>query len=467
MKSLALRLTLLGVFVAAAGAAAYFSWTSKRLAHRGAAAAAHFDESAVGAERDLLELRSAQSAYVAAGQGEQFWTGKVDAAIARLRETLTTLRSEAAAPVAQSAIDNAASALQDFEQLDRRARNHVSSGQKLLASDLIFTDGFELAGAAAGSLEEARLAERNRRTGVLADLERREIAAAGAALAIGLIALGLLVPRTGDPAAIPDLAARIAPRPDRPTARLDSGASIDEGWSAAKVVPRAKPAAAAAAAPGTAVRPAARTVPAAAGARAAASATPSAPSAAAKVPPATDASAIVAAPAGPEPRPAPPSVDLSGVASLCSDLARVVDTQALPALLERAATVLDAPGIVLWIADPDGRELSPVVTHGYPPQVTSRLGTIPRDAENATASAFRTALLQTVTADTTSNGAIAAPLVTPAGCVGVMAAEVRNAGEGDAGKLAVAAIVAAQLATLVGPPSSRAQAQPRMEAAGA
>ncbi len=465
MKSLALRLTLLGVFVAAAGAAAYFSWTSKRLAHQGAAAAAHFDEAAVGAERDVLELRASQEGYVAAGQGEQFWTAKVDAAFGRLRETLTTLRTEAAAPGAQSAIDNAASALQDFEQLDRRARNHVSSGQKLLASDLIFTDGFELAGAAAGSIEEARLAERNRRTEVLAGLERREIAAAGAALAIGLITLGLLVPRTGDPAAIPDLAARIAPRTDRPSARLD-GASIDEGWSAAKVVPRAKSATATAApASGTAARPAARAVPAQASARAAASSAPSAASTAAKTPP---AAAAAATPAVSEPRPAPaPAVDLSGVASLCSDLARVIDTQALPALLERAAGVLDAPGIVLWIADPDGRELSPVVTHGYPPQVTSRLGTIPRDAENATASAFRTALLQTVNADTTSNGAIAAPLVTPAGCVGVMAAEVRNAGEGDAGKLAVAAIVAAQLATLVGPPSSRAQAQPRMEAAGA
>src|SRR5205085_4921149 len=86
------------------------------------------------------------------------------------------------------------------------------------------------------------------------------------------------------------------------------------------------------------------------------------------------------------------TVDLPGVASLCSDLARVVDTLALPAILARAAAVLDATGIVLWIADPDGHELSPVVTHGYPPQIVSRLGTILRDAENATASAFRTSL---------------------------------------------------------------------------
>jgi hypothetical protein len=95
----------------------------------------------------------------------------------------------------------------------------------------------------------------------------------------------------------------------------------------------------------------------------------------------------------------------------------------------------------------------------------SRLGTIVREAENVTASAFRTSLLQTVNADRVSNGAIAAPLVTAAGCVGVMAAEVPNLGEKDSAKLAAAAIVAAQLATLVGPPSARAHA--KVGAAGA
>jgi hypothetical protein len=152
-------------------------------------------------------------------------------------------------------------------------------------------------------------------------------------------------------------------------------------------------------------------------------------------------------------------LDFSTVARLCGDLARVVDTRALPAILERAADVLDAPGIVIWIADPDGRELSPIVTHGYPRAMVTRLGTILSDAENATASAFRTSLMQTVTADAVSNGAIAAPLVSPTGCVGVMAAEVRHHGEKDSAKLAAAAIVAAQLATLVGPPSTRSHAK--------
>jgi hypothetical protein len=96
--------------------------------------------------------------------------------------------------------------------------------------------------------------------------------------------------------------------------------------------------------------------------------------------------------------------------------------------------------------------------------MVTRLGTIARDAQNVTASAFRTGLVQTVLTDAVSNGAIAAPLITPRGPVGVMAAEVRGEGEKQAAKLAAASIVAAQLATLVGPPVSRAQPK---EASGA
>jgi len=158
-------------------------------------------------------------------------------------------------------------------------------------------------------------------------------------------------------------------------------------------------------------------------------------------------------------QPAPQRVDLEQMAAVCGDLARLADTRALPSLLERTASVLDASGIVLWIADPDGRELSPIVVHGYPPHLATRMGTILRDAENVTASAFRTGLAQTMKADTISSGAIAVPLVSPGGCVGVMAAEMKNGGEQHDALLAAATVIAAQLATLVGPPSTRAKAE--------
>jgi hypothetical protein len=135
-----------------------------------------------------------------------------------------------------------------------------------------------------------------------------------------------------------------------------------------------------------------------------------------------------------------------------------MDSRALTPALERAATILDASGIVIWIADPDGRELAPVIAHGYPQHLVSRLGAIARDAENVTAAAFRTGLIQTVESDAVSQGAIAAPLLTPAGPVGVMAAELSYDSERRETTRAVAAIVAAQLATLMGPPTRKGEA---------
>lgn len=410
MKSRAVRLALLSVFVAASGVTAYFFWVGESRFQTEIEAGRSFDERAGAAARDVLELRAAQQAYVAAGQGEEFWASKVSAGTADLRETLATLRMKAASLPAESALDNALSALQDFEQMDRRARDYARAGQKLVASDLIFADGFELSAAIAASLDQARTAEREVHDGAIRPDRRRELAAAAATGLLALLVIALLVPRVQTPGVetTEPQSGTLSLTP-LPAAKeidpLDLGRALDASWSSTRT------------------------------------------------------------PAGlPGPTEMNGGLDLPSIASLCSELAKVTDTRALPAILERAAAVLDASGIVLWIADPDSRELSPIVTHGYSPKVVSRLGTILRETENATASAFRTALLQTVRADAVSNGAIAAPLVTPTGCVGVMAAEVRHDGEQDSAKLAAASIIAAQLATLVGPPSARAQA--RTQASG-
>jgi len=397
MKNLAVRLTVLGLFVVASGVSAYLVWTSEGRARRDASEARAFENAALAVERTVLDLRAAQQAYVAAGQGDGFWISKVAAATVAVRNGLDALRSQAKSPQAQSMIENASSALQDFEQMDRRARDYTRNGQKLMASDLIFADGLEITGAMVASIEQARAAEAQASDTDRAVTTRAEAVAVGAAAVVAFVVILLLVPRP-DAAMVPAVETERAP-----VLELHSANAVTPDVSLGRTLPP----------PGKVAEPTGAALP----------------------------------------------FDLGTVASLCSDLARVVDTRALPALLERAAAVLDAPGIVLWIADPDGNELSPIVTHGYSQPMVTRLGTILKDAENATASAFRTSLLQIVAADAVSNGAIAAPLVTPAGCVGVMAAEVRHQGEKDSAKLAAASIVAAQLATLAGPPSTRAQAR--------
>ena len=162
MKSLAVRLTLLGLFVVATGVAAYLFWMGESTRTIRCTTARAFDAAAVGAGRDVLDLRASQQAYVAAGQGEEFWGAKVAAGTAALRDALTALRTQATSPSAQSLIDNASSALEDFEQMDRRARDYARGGQKLLASDLIFADGLGSTGAVSSSLDQARSAEASR-----------------------------------------------------------------------------------------------------------------------------------------------------------------------------------------------------------------------------------------------------------------------------------------------------------------
>jgi hypothetical protein len=434
VQSRVARLMLLVLFFATMMVAAFLFWRGETRGRTETAQAQTFDNSAQSASRALLDLRAAQQAYVAAGQDGEFWARKVAQHVAALRSGMKTLKAESASPEAQRALDRTSSAIEDFTRVDKRALDYVRSNQRLLASDVIYGDGLELSEVGLTSLEQARTDELQARESAALTFRRRQMFALAAAAAGAMLTVVLLLPAAPAPASAStiSLADRAtAPRPAEPVAPL----SVDlprepesEGWSQSRQ----------STAPVENTEPAiVPVVPAAAAAEVESSAPPEALA------------------ADVQPDPPQPTTDFAGVASLCVDLARVVDTRALPALLDRAASLLDASGIILWIADPDGRELNPIFAQGYPLQLVNRLGTISRDAENATAAAFRTSLLQTVKADAISEGAIAAPLVTPGGCVGVMAAEVRHNAERQDMMLAAATIVAAQLATLMGPPSAR------------
>lgn len=144
----------------------------------------------------------------------------------------------------------------------------------------------------------------------------------------------------------------------------------------------------------------------------------------------------------------PPSLDLAAAAEICREIARVTETAALSDILARAAGVLDASGLVVWIAH--GDELYAVSAFGYDARVLARLGAISRDADNATAAAWRTGQLQTVRADSIANGAIVAPMIGPTACLGVLAVEIRHGRESEAPVQAVTSMMAAQLATVFG-----------------
>jgi hypothetical protein len=411
MTRLPVRLMLLVVCLGAMSYAAYRTWSSEQQARLIESSAHRFDATARATIVGVAELRAAQQAYVAAGQGVDFWFARVSAIVKDLNDRIGSMKSAATAAGATTALDEATGALQDFEQMDKRARDYARGRQVTLASDLVFTDGFDLTRKAADAIELAVTAELMSRDAQVGGLRRAEgFALVGAALVV-VLALGLLLPvARARQYSKDDVLAGLAVLTAKPVVTAPK----------LKDPPKLKD------------------------------------TDLVKGEPDLEDFRVVALP---KPVPVERRVDLGGMASLCVDLARVADTQALPALLERAAAIIEASGIVLWIADPDGRELAPILVHGYPPQLATRLGNIQRDASNVTASAYRTGLLQTVKGDGISSGALAAPLVTAGGCVGVMAAELKNSGEQEDSLLAAATIIASQLATLVGPPSTRAKAE--------
>jgi hypothetical protein len=165
--------------------------------------------------------------------------------------------------------------------------------------------------------------------------------------------------------------------------------------------------------------------------------------------------------------PKPPAIDLAGAASVCTALARVSESHEIATVLARAATVLSASGVIVWVASEQGNELLAAAASGYDERLFTRLGSIDRDASNLTAAAFREGQSQTRGRGTGTAAALAVPLLTPIGSVGVFAAELRAVAEVDADRLALAAIFAAQLANLLGSMTSISEIAPRAQQAQA
>ncbi len=143
-----------------------------------------------------------------------------------------------------------------------------------------------------------------------------------------------------------------------------------------------------------------------------------------------------------------PSVDLTETAALCTAISRLRVETDLEALLIRTARLLGASGIVVWMTA--GDEMFPVAWHGYDSRQLSQLGPIGASSMNATAAAWRSGTLQTVSGDSTSRSAIVAPLLGMERCIGVLAIEVTPGQELDVTMQAVTTLIAAQLVTVLG-----------------
>ena len=419
MTPRAMRVILLLLAMAATGAAAYsiFSIEQRTAGERNELQAVR--EHVRGILVSILELRAGERSYVAVGQGHQFWTAHVTDLLVGVDATVRDLRSAVRSEAAAAAVDAAAVALDNFRKLDARAQEYVSLDQKLLASDLIFSDGVEMTGTAATQIDTALTQEIQAREQALATLRRQQgWTAAGAG---GVLVLVMLL---------------LAPLPARREAgaeRTRTGAALEETGA-----PSLKPAGRDGRQPGGRGPGIVIDEPGARGLQIELDLALETPMVSAE-----------------------PVPDLDGTARLCTELGRVMETREVPPLLTRAAQILDAAGLVVWVSDHAGVELRPVLSHGYPEKIVAQMRSIPRDAQNAAALAFRSGQTRVVVGTDMANGAVVVPLITPAGCVGVLAAELRHGSEQRESTRALATILAAQLATLVGaaPSTGAAQAQ--------
>lgn len=194
MRSRAARLIFGALILLATGGAAYFLLLSDRQIRDSRAALRTFDLRAREATDVLSDLRAAEQAYVANGQGIEFWMPKVATTMESASEKIAGLRASATNVESRLALDQAASAIGEFANVDQRARDYIKSGQPLMAADVVFAEGSQMAMTAARQVEAARLAEHQGVDAGEALRRRQQALALGGTAALTVLVVLLLIP---------------------------------------------------------------------------------------------------------------------------------------------------------------------------------------------------------------------------------------------------------------------------------
>jgi hypothetical protein len=335
----------------------------------------------------MAELRGGQTAYLATGQGPDFWMRRVTDVATELETGLGRLRAEATTPEAQGHFATAGSALTELLAVDKRARQALGGDQRFLASDILFAEGLGPAQTFVDAVAAGAAAE-------LAAFGTAEARQARLRLAMMPTALLLVI-----------AAGVVWAQSKRKNTPASAAASMAQML---------------------------RDLP----------------------PPVKAPTAATVTASSPAPRSAQPvsASDLAQAAELCVDLGRVLSADDVPVLLGRAAGVLNASGLVVWVVTGTGDALVPALSHGYSEKVIAKLGALDPAADNITSVCFRTMRPQSMPGigQPGATSAIAVPLVTADGCHGVLSAELPVAKPASE-SVALARIIAAQLAAMTSP----------------
>jgi hypothetical protein len=402
------RILILLLTVAVTAGVVWKATVNEQARGRMRMAAQQNDAAAADAVYELADLRSSLHAYVAPGQGIDFWSKRAGAQLDSLGSRLRDL--EPAAAAANHSLSTALSSLDGLADSEKRARSAMRNSQPLVAGDIVFDDARDQIDAAARDLSDARQAMSRVESVREAGMANEQSLLAGGLMAVWIFALIVLVPI---PAAKPAEAAPSEPNElprDKPADRATDREELRLHMPAATPNAHEEP-------------------------------SPDEP--------------VASAPAvsdHQESRPGAPAIApeltarvLDSIAELCTDLARVANLSELGPLLDRAAGVLQARGVVVWLVSSDGQHLAPAMAHGYDEHQLARIGSIGIGDDNLTAAAFRTGHPTHASADAQFPGAVAVPILSASGPSGVLAAEVPE-GTDLTQSEALAALIAAQLA---------------------
>jgi hypothetical protein len=392
MRSRPARLALSALAWIGLGAAAFLTFQIQQQIGVRRAALRAFEATSRDATDALGDAQAGQQAYVAPGQEQAEWGVKVAAYLQTASASVETLKIAAQSSGASPSLLDASAALEQIHQIDGRVRQRIAAGAPSDAAALIFSEAAADFSGAVSALDAAVTAERQTADEFEAAQQRLQIYALGGAAGVAalvLVVLGL----------VPTGAA------DAETALRDAASDTEDAMPL-RVVPSS----------------------------------------------ATDQLIDASAPASTALIDKPAFEALQGAVDVCAGFGRVRDSSDLAPLLERAAGALNARGLIVWLGSTAGADLRPVLAHGYSDATLARIPTVPRDADNAAATAYRTSTMQVVKSRPGgSQGAIAAPLVGPDGCIGALTAEIRDGREHADATCALAQICASQLAAVLAP----------------
>lgn len=383
MRSRPAKLTLSALAWIALGAAAFFTVTVQQQIDHRRSALRAFESTARDAADALDDVQAGQQAYVSVGQDASEWVPKVASYLQTATTSIDTLRSSALSGTAGPVLLEASTSLTQLATIDRSVREHIAAEDNRSAADAVFSDATDAISSAVSNVEAAIEAEQQSADTFEAAQRRIQTYALGGVAGLVAIILALL-----------------GFAPSAAASENESDGVVPESGAFAALAHQA-------------------------------------------VFDRTPIEPPVFAPS----QASQSDESLNTLAALCTEFGRVRDAAQLKGLLEQAAGVMNARGLIVWLGSTAGADLRPVLAHGYAEATLARISTVSRSADNAPALAYRTGDVQIVKSRPgAAQGAVVAPLLVADGCIGALTAEIRDGGEESATTRALAQILAAQLA---------------------